>query len=199
MHLGGPEFAKSKPKAFLPSFLLTLPTRGDKLETLSSSLPQLTSLTSDQLFFRLHCIRSLSSSLPSRAHAKRFKPYSHQFSSAQPPQYIPLFVLQLFFQAPSWSVCLLPSCFGSRSPVLAQQLPAATQCPALLARYSSPAGIPPESFSSTPYFPVRNLHNPVLGSLGTTPAVRPSVCSHVLAPNDPSSLHTVSTTNIILN
>merc|ERR1712093_304029 len=87
--------------------------------------------------------------------------------------------------------------WNSKSPSWASNYP--PRLSALLARYSSPAGIPPESFSSTPYFPVRNLHNPVLGSLGTTSAVRPSVCSHVLAPNDPSSLHTVSTTNIILN
>jgi len=152
-----------------------------------------TSHRSPRIIFSLSCTAYKLSPL-SKAHAKRFKPYSHQTSSTRPPQYIPLFVLQLFFRALSWSVCLLPSCFGTPGPAVT-----GPRLSALLARYSSPAGIPPESFSSTPYFPVRNLHNPVLGSLGTTPPVRPSVCSHVLAPKDPSSLHTVSTTNIILN
>ncbi|KAH7419292.1 hypothetical protein BKA64DRAFT_588060, partial [Cadophora sp. MPI-SDFR-AT-0126] len=173
--------------------------RGRARENLSSSF----FLTSPHLTSLFHLPAHDPALRAHSYHTTHFKPpYSRQTCSTQPHSiYLSVclcLLLQLFLQALSWSVgrsTFCPLFLDSSWP--SNYYPPATQ--ALFARYSSLPGSHLSPSSSTPYFPVRNLHNQVLGSLGTTPPRPPSVCSHVLAPNDPSSLHTVSTTNTIPN
>lgn len=141
------------------------------------------------------------SSPPPSSLQNKSKSKTYPRNPTQPSPLLPLVCFVLQFTS-------LPSSELAR-PVLSQQLPARDSV--LLARYSSYARIPSEPSSSTQCFPVRDLHNPVLGTLGSLgrTANQPSsaLCSrlfssarsHVLALNNPSSLHTVSTTNIIPN